>query len=292
MSAPTIEHAAPGNRAAGGLFLECEITRNCNEFCDHCYADSGPRGDHGTMTTSDWLRVIDQAGECAIRDIQLIGGEPTQHPDFARIMAYALDAGLGVEVYSNLMNVTPQWWSLYEHPRAYLATSYYSDRADEHDTITRRFGSHAKTRANIAEAVRRGIHIRAGIVDVRDGQRVVEARADLHALGVTNINTDRTRNVGRGRRGNIPSVGELCGRCGRDNLAISPDGDVWGCTISRFLPSVGNVRTHSLATILESPAMRSLIETIPPRTAACQPGGDSAPSVCGPQVCGPSGQGS
>ncbi|MEE2050269.1 hypothetical protein Q8A49_07150 [Nocardiopsis umidischolae] len=26
--------------------------------CTHCYADSGPEGTHGTMTTDDWRRVI------------------------------------------------------------------------------------------------------------------------------------------------------------------------------------------------------------------------------------------
>lgn len=279
----TLEHApAPA-------FLELEITRNCNEFCDHCYADSGPRQGHGAMTSGDWLRVIDQAAASGVRDVQLIGGEPTQHPDFALIMRHALNAGLGVEVYTNLVQVRPEWWDLYAHPAAFLATSYYSDDPAEHDKITRRKGSHAATRANIAEAVRRGIRIRAGIVDVRDGQRTAQARADLESLGVANINTDRTRNVGRGQRGKTADPGELCGRCTHENLAVSPDGDVWGCTISRFLPPAGNLRDHTLTEVLASPGMAALTAMIPPRHKGCQPG-DSAPSVCGPQVCNPAGR--
>jgi MoaA/NifB/PqqE/SkfB family radical SAM enzyme len=45
-----------------------------------------------------------------------------------------------------------------------LATSYYSDDPAEHDKVTGRVGSHARTLADITEAVRRGIPIRADII--------------------------------------------------------------------------------------------------------------------------------
>jgi hypothetical protein len=51
--------------------------------------------------------------------------------------------------------------------------------------------SHAQTRANIVEALRWGIPIRAGIVKVVDGQDTATARDELLALGVTDIHTDR-----------------------------------------------------------------------------------------------------
>jgi hypothetical protein len=56
-----------------------------------------------------------------------------------------------------------------------LATSYYSDLAAEHDKVTGRRGSHARTRANIAQAVARQIPIRAGIIGILDHQRVQQA---------------------------------------------------------------------------------------------------------------------
>ena len=80
-------------------------------------------------------------------------------------------------------------------------------------------------------------------------------------------------------------MSELCGRCAKNNLAISPDGEVWGCTISRFLPPAGNVKALSLKSILDGKAMAELRAAIPPRTGrGCDPDGDSAPSVCGPDV--------
>ncbi|PRY00603.1 radical SAM protein [Allonocardiopsis opalescens] len=271
-------------------FLELEITGRCQLACAHCYADSGPWGGHGVMTVDDWVRVIDQAPDAGVLDVQFIGGEPTLHPAFPELMRHALDAGLGAEVYSNLAHVRPEWWELFQRPKVYLAFSYYSDDPAEHDAITRRPGSHARTLANVRRAVGLGVPLRAGIVAVRQGQRVDAARRQLEAIGVRKINTDRMRGVGRGRPdASVPTVRELCGRCGRRNAAVSSDGDVWGCTLSRFLPPAGNVRTQRLADILHGAAMARLVAAIPPRGTGCSPDDgchpeDSAPSVCGPEL--------
>jgi MoaA/NifB/PqqE/SkfB family radical SAM enzyme len=202
------------------------------------------------------------------------------------MMTHALGTGLGVEVYSNLVKVTPELWELYSHPKAFLATSYYSDVPAEHDQITRRKGSHVATLGNIREAVQRGITIRAGVVKQFPEQRAEQAAEQLRAIGVDHVNLDRMRSVGRGERTSLPSVSELCGRCAKNNLAISPDGEVWGCTISRFLPSPGNVKVQDLAAILNGPGLATLRAAIPARTDGCSPD-DSAPSVCGPDVCNP-----
>lgn len=285
-------HRSPFDSDTEGItFLELEITGKCKLFCLHCYAESGPRGTHGTMTVNDWRRVITEAAESrSIKAVQFIGGEPTEHPDFTTLMTHALSTTLGVEVYSNLVHITPELWELFSHANVFLATSYYSDDPVKHDAITRRKGSHAATLANITEAVRRGIVIRAGVVELSEDQRAAEAAEQLRALGVDHVNLDRMRGIGRGDRTGIRSITELCGRCAKNNLAISPDGEVWGCTMCRFLPSPGNVKTQSLATILSGAELAKLQAAIPPRTKGCDPGGDSALSVCGPDVCGPFGQ--
>lgn len=51
-------------------FAWLEVTGLCNEFCDHCYADSGPQGSHGTMSVEDWVNVIDQLAEMGTLDVQ------------------------------------------------------------------------------------------------------------------------------------------------------------------------------------------------------------------------------
>lgn len=66
-------------------FLWLEITGRCQLECQHCYAESGPSGTHGAMSTVDWLRVLDQAAALGVQTVQFIGGEPTLRPDLPRL---------------------------------------------------------------------------------------------------------------------------------------------------------------------------------------------------------------
>lgn len=264
-------------------FAWLEITGRCQLACEHCYAESGPQGAHGTMAPADWHRVIDQLAQCRVTAVQFIGGEPTLHPAFTDLLLHAVDAGLKVEVFTNLVHVKPEWWKLYSHPAVSLATSYYSDQASQHEAITTRRGSFARTRSNVAEAVKRGIPLRVGVIDVHEGQRVQHARQELEHLGVTEIGMDRLRQVGRGIRDTRPSTDQLCGNCAQGVAAISPDGWVWPCVFARWLP-VGNVLTESVADIWSSSTMASTAADLAATFAADRP---CVPRMCDPQ-CGPS----
>jgi MoaA/NifB/PqqE/SkfB family radical SAM enzyme len=50
-------------------FAWLEVTGLCNEFCDHCYADSSPKGTHGAMSVHDWKRVIDELADLGTLDV-------------------------------------------------------------------------------------------------------------------------------------------------------------------------------------------------------------------------------
>ena len=242
-------------------FLELEITGFCQLKCKHCYAGSGPESDHGTMTADDWQRVIDDAHALSIDTVQFIGGEPTLHPELPRLVLYALGKGLKVDVYTNLVHVTPELWELFSLPGVSLGTSWYSADSDQHADITGSKGSHARTWANIVEALRRGIPIRAGIVDVIDSQDTATAREELLTLGMTDVHTDRARGVGRGACG-IPDISELCGRCGRGRAAITLHGDLSPCVIGRFLVA-GNVKDEPLGDLLGGARWGEIVGSIP-----------------------------
>jgi uncharacterized radical SAM superfamily Fe-S cluster-containing enzyme len=66
-----------------------EITSSCNLACPMCYAHSGPGGSH--LTFSQCRAAIDRLVEAEGRPevLQLSGGEPTIHPEFAEILDYA-----------------------------------------------------------------------------------------------------------------------------------------------------------------------------------------------------------
>jgi MoaA/NifB/PqqE/SkfB family radical SAM enzyme len=244
------------------------------------------------MTRDDWLAVIGQAAGLGVPLVQFIGGEPTLHPDLPELISAAAAAGLRVEVFSNLVHVSPQLWRCFSGHPVTLATSWYSSDPDEHRAITGR-PAHARTKANIAEAVRRGIPVRAGIVDLLDGQKTAEARRELAELGVTQVRIDWLRQLGRGDPGQAASgdAGQLCGQCGHSVAAVGPEGDVWPCVMARWLP-IGNVRREPLAHLLARPlaaAREELFGAAQP-TEACTPACNpscSPSSICGP-TCGPS----
>jgi MoaA/NifB/PqqE/SkfB family radical SAM enzyme len=261
-------------------FLWLELTGRCGLACAHCYSSSGPAGTHGTMTGDDWRSVIGQAADLGVSMVQFIGGEPTLHPQFAELLACAIGAGLAVEVYSNLTHVKDDWWELLGRPNVCLATSYYSDLPAEHDAITGRPGSHARTLANIRQAVALQIPVRAGIVAVRDGQRTSQARAELEAIGVTRVRTDKVRALGRAASLPAPDASQLCGKCGRGIAAILPSGDVCPCVMARWLIA-GNVRQTPLGDILSGLPMSRAVAAIPARSGTCGPDDDS--DICGPQ---------
>ncbi|MGQ0775145.1 MAG: radical SAM/SPASM domain-containing protein [Pseudonocardiales bacterium] len=260
-------------------FVWLELTGRCSLSCAHCYADSGPKGTDGAMRPQDWLRVIDEVAQLGGRMVQFIGGEPTLHRSLPAFVDHALVGGLEVEVFSNLTHVSPQLWRVFTQPGVRLATSYYSDNATEHEAITKGRNSYARTKANIIEALRRSIPLRVGLIDVQDGQRVEQARAELEALGVTDIGFDLLRQVGRGVRDQQPNVDQLCGRCADSVVAISPDGSVWPCVFARWLP-VGNIRESPLHEIIDGTILA---------TTRTQLQHDFAKRQCGPDKhqCGP-----
>ncbi len=263
--------AARTTRADIPSFLELEITQFCQLNCAHCYSESGPHAGRGTMTAQDWERVIDQAAALRVETVQFMG-EPTLDPDLPWLVRYAQAAGLKVDVYTNLVHVTPELWELFSLPRVSLGFSWYSADPGKHAEVTGSRASHARTKANIREALRRHIPLRAGIVEVVEGQGIEEAKAELRALGVTSMRADRARGVGRAAGGKEPVISELCGRCGRGRAAVGMDGQLTPCVMGRFL-IVGNVKDTALGDILGGDQWQQIVASVPPLDACvtCTP---------------------
>jgi len=284
-------------------FAWWEVTGMCQLACAHCYASSGPDGTHGTMTLADWRRVITQTRAAGATMGQFIGGEPTLYPGLPDLVRHALSIGMEVEIYTNLVHVTPAMWETFQLSGVRLATSYYSDQAEEHEAVTRRPTLKVTTR-NIARAQDLGIPLRAGVIGINDGQRTQQGIAVLERLGVPEIGYDDLREVGRGARRDGPGVAQLCGHCGDRQIAISPTGEVWPCVFSRWLPA-GNVQQTSLAEILGSEAFAQITGELreefgrrkpcnpdpcsPDCSPSCRPQSNCRPSSnCAPNYsCGP-----
>lgn len=135
------------------------------------------------------------------------------------------------------------------------------------------------------------LSVRVGIVDVHDGQRVDQTCAELASLGVVEIGYDRLRQVGRGIRDQTADVSQLCGNCAAGVLAVSPEGAVWPCVFSRWLP-VGNVRQQSFADIVTGDRCQGVRAGLAEHfqlapVGACDPKREPHTAGCHPE-CNPS----
>ncbi|MGW0902911.1 radical SAM protein [Streptomyces sp. NPDC002853] len=241
-------------------FLWLELTAKCQLECAHCYADSGPWGTHGMMTREDWVRVIDEAHDLGVRTILFIGGEPTLHPHLGDLIERAVRPGVEVRVLTNLVHVPHALWPALKLPGVRVSASYYSHDAAEHDTMTKRRGSHARTTKNLRKAAERGVQVSAAVVKQNGDDGAAETSA-LAALGITRPAVDRVRYLGRAAVGSTPQTSELCGQCSGALLAVGPDGTAFPCPMSRWM-HVGNVHENSLATIAISVRLHQVRQTI------------------------------
>ncbi|MGX2997203.1 radical SAM/SPASM domain-containing protein [Streptomyces sp. JNUCC 64] len=257
---------------AGIASLELEITGGCPRWCAHCRSEPDSGAARGAMTAADWRQVITDAAALGVPHVRMTGGEPTTHPHWRDFVELALSLGLEVEVHSDLIRMREEWWELFARPGVTLATTYYSDYPTQHDHLTGYPGSHTLTRYHIRQALRRGIRLRAWIVDLFPGQRVRWAHTDLRSLGVERITVDRVRPVGRGPGPGAPSSSwtapgpdETLTRYGRGRATVLPNGNLAGCVLSRDFPA-GNVRRTPLAVLLGRPpeGRAALAVNVPP----------------------------
>jgi hypothetical protein len=106
------------------------------------------------------------------------------HPALPDLVRCALGAGMQAGVFSSLVHVPPPLWEVLTLPRVSLATSWYSADRAQHAAITGR-DTWRQVKANIAQAVRADVSLRAGIIEaVVPGQDTREAAAVLESLGV------------------------------------------------------------------------------------------------------------
>jgi MoaA/NifB/PqqE/SkfB family radical SAM enzyme len=233
--------------------LWLEITPKCNLECRHCYAESSPRRSlFGDMTLQDWLRVLSEAAQLGCRHVQFIGGEPTLHPQLSDMVAAAAAHDYEfIEVFTNATGISTALLETFVRSGVHVATSFYSDDPNIHDSITRRRGSFVRTVVNIRRLIAAGIHVRAGIIEMeQNAGHVANAERFLGSLGVNDISIDSARPVGRasGSLSRHDPMSALCGQCWSGKLCVTASGTAYPCVFSRFadLGTVAGQELHKL----------------------------------------------
>ena len=241
-------------------FLWLELTNRCNLECIHCYADSRPTEPiNQQMSYHNWLTVLRDAFTLGCRRVQFIGGEPTLHPHLIQLIIDATNVGYDfIEVYTNGTLLQDALLDVFTAFNVRLAFSLYGSDAEIHEKITQRQGSYVRTIRNLRKALDCGLTVRVAVIAMSENSFDIHATMDgLHSLGVESIGTDRLRGIGRGKAqlDATDDFGELCGACGRGQLAINAQGNVFPCVFSRFC-NLGNA-SSGLRSILHGEKLQS-----------------------------------
>jgi radical SAM protein with 4Fe4S-binding SPASM domain len=84
---------------AGPSYLQLFPTLRCNRSCGFCFARGLPAG--GDMAPGDFRRLVSVAAEMGVREVDILGGEPTLLPHLPAMVGAAAGAGLSVTISSN-----------------------------------------------------------------------------------------------------------------------------------------------------------------------------------------------
>jgi MoaA/NifB/PqqE/SkfB family radical SAM enzyme len=264
-------------------FLWLELTNKCNLQCTHCYAESGPHAEKGTITTSQYIDLMTEAFALGCRRVQFIGGEPTLYRDLPVLIRIASQMGFEfIEVYTNLTILPEALLQCFLENRVHVATSVYASAAACHDAITLVDGSFEKTTKNLKRVVETGLPVRASIVEMEMNVGYTDSTiAFLHRLGVQNVSASRIRQIGRGagtcEAQKSPQMSELCGNCAGGTLCVSPTGVVSPCIMSKHW-AVGSIGEASLTDIATGDSLRETRQRIYDAVAAKSVGASCAPN--------------
>ena len=233
--------------SSGALdFISLELTPKCNLRCLHCYADSSPyRSLEGTMTYEDWKKVLVAAKERRCRKVQFIGGEPTLHPHFVRLLKFANELSYEfIEVFTNGTVLKDNVRLSLSQVQPRMAFSIYSPNPATHDTITQLPGSYLKTLRSIAWALQTGLDVRVALIVMEENKNDTEVVIEkFEKFGVSTVTVHPLQAVGRATS-LAPESGEtrrLCGRCGMGMICVTAAGEILPCVFARGV-SLGNVR--------------------------------------------------
>jgi radical SAM protein with 4Fe4S-binding SPASM domain len=131
-------------RASGApIWLHLLVADRCNHTCLHCYQVQGLKGELSREQIEDLLREFHARGGFVV---SFSGGEATLRDDLIPLLAYAHQLGLATVLYTNGFSMTEELASAIAACHVWrVEISLYSDRPEEHDTVTRVPGSWAKT---------------------------------------------------------------------------------------------------------------------------------------------------
>src|SRR6056297_1762704 len=84
------------------------LTKQCNLYCDHCYAAADTECAPGELSTAEGKRLLDDLADYGIPVVLFSGGEPLVREDLEELIAYATDQGIRAVLSTNGTLITEE----------------------------------------------------------------------------------------------------------------------------------------------------------------------------------------
>src|SRR5512147_1668279 len=87
----------------GPAYIQFYPTLRCNRACDFCFNRSMTFAED--MALSQFMKMLEVLGRTSVRTLDIIGGEPTLHPDIVTFIGEARARGFSVNISTNGYNL-------------------------------------------------------------------------------------------------------------------------------------------------------------------------------------------
>jgi hypothetical protein len=125
--------------------VDIKITDYCAFACAFCYQASTIKGKHSTVANMQF--IIDELKKAKVFEVALGGGEPTDHPDFVKILKDFHNAGIVPNFTTKSLGWVKRNWSTID---PYVgAFAYSAETVKDLDSADKMFDSIPKDRINI-----------------------------------------------------------------------------------------------------------------------------------------------
>lgn len=81
--------------------LQINVGRLCNQACQHCHVDAGPKRTE-IMSWETMTRLLQWATQAGIKTVDITGGAPELNPNFRQLVDSFIELGVGVTSRCNL----------------------------------------------------------------------------------------------------------------------------------------------------------------------------------------------